>query len=145
MKYLLDTHILLWAVSDSPELPSKAREILSDYENEIYYSLISLWEVEIKHIAHPDKLIIGAKELAEYCEESEFNRLNFDLSQLLQLHTLRRNENAAQHKDPFDRILICQAKAEDLIFLTHDHLLKDYGERCVLTINGRLRGNLRCK
>ncbi len=56
MKLLLDTHILLWAISNDMRLPEKARKLIEDETNEIYYSVISLWEVEIKHLAYPDAM-----------------------------------------------------------------------------------------
>lgn len=55
MKILLDTHMLLWALTDDPKLPQKAREIIEQDENDIYYSMISLWEIELKHLLHPCK------------------------------------------------------------------------------------------
>ena len=75
MKILLDTHILLWAVSNDVRLPAKARKLIENEENEIYYSLVSLWEVEIMHLAHPDAMTVSAEELAEYCEQSGFQRI----------------------------------------------------------------------
>lgn len=64
MRILLDTHILLWALSNDRRLPGKARNLIENEENEIYYSIISLWEVEIKRLAHPDAMPVSAKELA---------------------------------------------------------------------------------
>ena len=64
MKILLDTHILLWAVSNDVRLPAKARKLIENEENEIYYSLVSLWEVEIKHLAHPDAMTVSAEDQA---------------------------------------------------------------------------------
>ena len=61
MNILLDTHILLWALSNDDRLPGKARELIENTENRIYYSLISLWEVELKHLAHPDAMPVCAK------------------------------------------------------------------------------------
>ena len=74
MKILLDTHILLWAISNDARLPEKARKLIENEENDIYYSIVSLWEVEIKHIAHPEAMPVSAEELAEYCENSVFQR-----------------------------------------------------------------------
>ena len=66
MKLLLDTHILLWALSDDMQLPSKARKLLESEENEIYYSLASLWEIQIKCLAHPGQIDFTAEQVAEY-------------------------------------------------------------------------------
>ncbi len=70
MKILLDTHILLWAISNDVKLPEKARKLIENDENEIYYSIVSLWEVELKRLAHPDAMPVSAEELAEYCDQS---------------------------------------------------------------------------
>ena len=70
MKVLLDTHILLWALSNDLRLPEKARKLIENENNEIYYSIISLWEVEIKHLTHPDAMSVSAEQIAEYCVQS---------------------------------------------------------------------------
>ncbi len=70
MRILLDTHILLWALSNDAKLPEKARELIEDEGNEIYYSMISLWEVEIKHLAHPDMMPVSAEEISGYCRQA---------------------------------------------------------------------------
>ncbi len=80
MKILLDTHILLWTLSNDVKLPDKARKLIENEDNEIYYSIASLWEVEIKHLAHPDVMSVSAKEVAKYCEESGFQK-NYTLSE----------------------------------------------------------------
>lgn len=56
MKLLIDTHILLWALLDDDRLPQKARELLTPTENDVYYSIISLWEIELKHLLHPTQM-----------------------------------------------------------------------------------------
>lgn len=63
MKILLDTHILLWAISNDSKLPEMARKLIENEENEIYYSIVSLWEVELKRLAHPDAMPVLAEEL----------------------------------------------------------------------------------
>ena len=54
MNLLLDTHILIWALNDDPRLPKKAKDMILDADNAVYYSSISIWEVSIKHIKKPD-------------------------------------------------------------------------------------------
>ncbi len=53
MKVLIDTHIAIWAVLNDPKLPERARDIILDRENEIFYSTASVWEIAIKHMLHP--------------------------------------------------------------------------------------------
>ena len=133
MKYLLDTHILLWAVGESKKVPDKVREILSNKENEIYYSTISIWEVAIKRLTHPDKITaLTPKELVNFCYESKIYELPLRLEHVYALETLTRPDNAPPHKDPFDRILISQAKSENMTFLTHDNTLSSYNEPCII-------------
>ena len=62
MKILLDTHILLWTISNDLKLPEKARKLIENEENEIYYSIVSLWEVELKRLAHPDAMPVSAEK-----------------------------------------------------------------------------------
>ena len=78
MNILLDTHILLWALSNDVRLPEKARKLIEDENNEIYYSIISLWEVEIKHLTHPDAMPVSAKKLTEYCVQSGFQKISIE-------------------------------------------------------------------
>ena len=134
MKILLDTHILLWALSNDDRLSKKARRIIENPENDIYYSIVSLWEVELKKIAHPDLMPLCAKELAEYCEQCGFNKLPIKDKHIYILSDLKRGETEPTHKDPFDRMLICQASSENMMLITHDSLLSGYNEPCVLIV-----------
>ena len=56
MKILIDTHIAIWAVLNDPKLSGKAKDLLIDMENKIFYSTASIWEITIKHMLHPEKL-----------------------------------------------------------------------------------------
>jgi len=134
MKLLLDTHILLWALADDPRLPVKARKMIENPDNEIYYSIVSPWEVEIKRGAHPKEMPIGAQELVRFCIESGFQRLPVREEHIYFLRTLHRPETAPPHHDPFDRIMVCQCAVDNLVFLTHDSLIADYDEPCVFAV-----------
>lgn len=134
MKILLDTHILLWALSNDTRLPEKARKLIENVENEIYYSIISLWEVEIKRLAHPSAMPVSAEELTEYCRQSGFDMVLIREKHIFALAGLVREKDAPPHKDPFDRMLICQASAENMIFVTHDSLIPGYNEPCILSV-----------
>lgn len=134
MKYLLDTHILLWSMDDNPNLPDKVKAILEDKNNEIYYSTASIWEVQIKHQAHPNDMVIDGQKLSEDCRTMYFRMLPITDSHVFQLGSLHRSTDAPAHKDPFDRIMLAQAKSEGLIFITHDSLIPYYYEKCVLQI-----------
>ena len=134
MKILLDTHILLWALSNDTKLSEKARELIENEENEIYYSVISLWEVEIKHLSHPDIMPISAEEIFEYCEQSGYKKITIKENHIFNMKGLKREKNIPPHKDPFDRMLICQADVEKMVFITHDSLIYGYNKSCILFV-----------
>lgn len=132
MKILLDSHILLWALAGHEKLSQRAAILIQNPDNIIYYSVASLWELSLKHAVHPENVEFSDKELCDFCDEAEYVPLDVKRRHILMVETLRRRDGARRHKDPFDRILIAQAKAEGMIFLTHDSLLSDYGEPCVI-------------
>lgn len=134
MKILLDTHILLWALLDDPRLPAPARKIIEDESNKIYFSVISPWEVQIKHQLHPDKLTIDGEQLAMYCSEAGYLALSIRLPHVCKLPSLERIEGAPDHRDPFDRMLVCQASAEGMMLLTHGKRIGEYADSCVLSV-----------
>ena len=134
MRVLLDTHILLWSAFDSPKLPDAVKIMIQEETNEIICSTASIWEVAIKHSANPERLKFSGLELARYSRAAGYEILPITDSHVAALETLRRKENAPRHKDPFDRILIAQAKAERLVFITHDHLLEGYDEPFIYKI-----------
>lgn len=134
MNILLDTHILLWALSNDERLSEKARKLIENEKNKIFYSIISLWEVEIKLLKHPDVMSLSAKELAKYCAQSGFQRVLVKENHIFAMEDLKREKNASPHKDPFDRMLICQASTENMLFLTHDFLISGYSNLCILIV-----------
>lgn len=134
MKYLLDSHILIWALFSEEKLPNVAYQIINNPTNEVYCSAASVWEISIKHNKSPEKMPISGQLLASCCDEAKIFSLPITKEHTLMLSTLHRPENAPPHNDPFDRMLIAQAKAESMILLTHDSLLKGYGETCVETV-----------
>ena len=129
---LLDTHMILWAMLDDPKLNDKMRTIILDPNNTIYYSIASMWEVQIKYDIK--KMPISGIEFMHYCEQSGYHKLPVDDLHVVELAGLVRDEAAPYHNDPFDRILISQAKAEGFTFLTHDSLLRGYNEPCLVEV-----------
>ena len=134
MNLLLDTHLLIWALNEDPRLPEQAKEMILDPDNAIYYSTASIWEVSIKHTNHPDNVSFTGKELSQYCREAGFLPVEMRDKHVYALETLSRAEGAPPHRDPFDRMLIAQAKAENLSLLTHDALLPYYMEPCIISV-----------
>ena len=134
MKLLLDTHILIWALASPDRLPSLARRLIETAENEVFYSAACPWEVQIKHASSPERMPMQASELVRWCEQTGFAELPFEARHVLALDTLARDEQAPVHKDPFDRIMLAQAKTDGLFLLTHDQKLEGYDESCVLLV-----------
>ena len=132
MKILLDTHILLWALSGDSRLPVKAEKLILDNKNEIFYSYV--WEIELKHLAHPEELSVTAEKISVYCLQAGFQSLPIKEKHIFALGNLEREEGAPPHKDPFDRILICQASTEGMLFVTHDSLIPAYKEPCIIAV-----------
>ena len=121
MKYLLDTHVVIWMIEDSPNLPSAIKEIISNTENQIAICSISLWEIAIK--MNIGKLTLGLEfnELIKLLRDGDFDFLQVEdeyLSGLPRLPLL--------HKDPFDRLLISTALVEKMTLITMDENIQKY-------------------
>jgi PIN domain nuclease of toxin-antitoxin system len=125
VKYLLDTHIILWAAAGT--LPVKAEDIIRDETNELYFSAASIWEISIKQsLSRPDFTFTSAAVLnglvsAGYAELP-----------IVSKHTTTLGLLPDHHKDPFDRILIAQAISEGLFLLTNDKIIGRYGDQIIL-------------
>ena len=122
MKYLFDTHVMLWFLEDSDELSKKAKSILKNGENELYWSAASYWEISVKISLGKLALEKEWKVLLE--QEKKFNRI-IDLP-VYQRHCEPHVKLPWFHRDPFDRLLICQALSENLTILTKDTMIKKY-------------------
>ena len=127
---LLDTHIILWMILGDERLSQKARDLIKQSIGSIYYSIASMWEVQIKHAL--GKLPISGVEFMHYCEQSGYHKLPVDDLHVVELANLVRDESAPPHNDPFDKIMLSQAKAEGFTFLTHDPFFRGYKEPCVV-------------
>lgn len=127
MKLLLDTHVFLWWVSDAPELSVPARTAISDPGNTCYLSLASCWELSIKSATGKLKLKKPVERfVTEQIRHNNFLLLNIKLCHVAGVETL-----PFHHRDPFDRLLIAQAKAERMTLVTADASLTAYGVRCL--------------
>ena len=120
--YLLDTCAFIWYLEDSPRLSVKARDILNS-EKDIFLSLTTLWEIAIKKTIKKLDLNKTTVELQDLCEQGGIRRLPieagyFDIIQQLPLI----------HSDPFDRLIIATAAAEQLIIVTDDEKIRLYPE-----------------
>jgi PIN domain nuclease of toxin-antitoxin system len=118
MKFLLDTHSLLWTVFEPDKLSTEAQEIIVDHNNIICVSLISLWKISIKQ--NIGRLDIP-KEFFEVVSEGGFEILTLTMDQIKKYRTL-----PLHHQDPFDRMLIIQARQQKLTFITRDSEISKY-------------------
>ena len=122
MKILLDTCTFLWLGNEAPELSSRARQLFKNPHNKVYVSSVSAWEIAVKHSLDrlplpepPDSFVPRIRE------ELDVDSLPLDEKSTLYLPRL-----PAHHKDPFDRMLICQAIRGGLTILTPDRLITQY-------------------
>ena len=126
MKVLLDTNTFLWIDLDLPQLSKAARNIFENPENEIYLSSVSAWEIAIKYsigrlpLPEPPNRYVPSRR-----ESHGIESLSLDEESSLHLNRLPK-----LHRDPFDRMLVCQAIAHGLVILTPDSLITDYPVRC---------------
>lgn len=122
MKLLLDTHLLIWAASDSPHLSKKAKNLLNDTENQLFFSVASIWEIIIKNQLGRNDFSINATAFRRNLIENDYIELP-----ILGKHTLTLAHLADIHKDPFDRILLAQSISEGLTLISADKKLIKYG------------------
>jgi PIN domain nuclease of toxin-antitoxin system len=112
----------LWLVTDAPELSDPARKIFAEFENEVYLSAVSTWEIALKHA-------LGRIRLPAPPEQYVPDQRTKHEIAFLPLHeeaTLSLKRVPRIHKDPFDRMLICQALVHDLVILTPDPQISQY-------------------
>ncbi len=121
MKYLLDTHALLWFINDDNSLSEKAKSIIENSENQILVSIASFWEIAIKRS-------IGKLDLKQSTEElfKETQNLNFILATIDERFIFLIETLPLHHRDPFDRILIAQAIVENLEIISIDEAFDAY-------------------
>lgn len=123
MKLLLDTHLLLWAAGEPAKLPGAARALIEDEANALLFSAASLWEIAIKRgLGRPD-FQVNARRLRRGLLDNGYVELPISTLHVVEVDTL-----PVLHKDPFDRILIAQAKTEGIPLFTVDRMLARYGE-----------------
>jgi PIN domain nuclease of toxin-antitoxin system len=115
---LLDTHIVLWALADSPKLSPKARALLADEQNECWVSSASVWEIAIKIVLGKYGLGRPLAQLGEAIEEAGFRTLDVTVR-----HAAAIERVVLPHADPFDRLLLAQCEVETLRLLTADKVL----------------------
>lgn len=126
MNLLLDTHVALWAITDSPKLPPKARELILSPRTTVWVSVASLWEIAVKHSVGRGDMPISSQDAARYFRESGYRLLAIEAE-----HVVAVQELPAHHHDPFDRILVAQALVEPMRLMTHDHSVSLYSDTII--------------
>ena len=119
--YLLDTHTLLWTLFNENALSANAKKIILD-DNDIFVSIASLWEIAIKQSIGKLEISESIENIAQACKNEDFYLLSIIPSHLDHLKTLPQI-----HGDPFDRLIISQAATENLIIVTKDSKIPEYG------------------
>lgn len=118
MRYLLDTHIFLWWMSGDKRLKKDTQRLIKDSRNEIFVSVASAWEMTIKQSIGKLKLRVPVRESLEL---SRLTVLPISLAHVEAVEGL-----PPLHRDPFDRMLIAQARTEGLILITDDEKVRKY-------------------
>ncbi len=124
MRLLLDTHTLLWWTTGDPSLPERARRRIAQSKDPVVISAVSAWEIAIK--INAGRLPPGAGELIQDFEES-LKQDGFRSMSITPDHAIRAGMLPGLHKDPFDRMLIAQAHAENLAIVSSDQVFDNYG------------------
>jgi len=121
MKYLLDSHAVIWYLEDSQKLPQKSVRLVDNPDNSVFISAVSLWEIAIKMNLGKLDLKFSLDKLLNAVNASDFDILQIEDDYLKLLSTLPNI-----HKDPFDRLLIASAVTEDLTIITADENIQKY-------------------
>ncbi len=118
MQYLLDTHVLLWWLATPKKIKAKAQKIIKDASNDVFLSTASFWEMAIKKS-------IGRLTLPHNLIEAVFIE-GFKILPIMPEEALGIADLPLIHTDPFDRLLIMQAKFHDLVLITNDSKITEY-------------------
>lgn len=120
---MLDTHLLLWSAGQPERLSEKARALLLDPESGLIFSAASIWEIAIKNALGREDFRVDPRRLWRMLLAHGYKELSIDAE-----HAVAAGKLPPLHKDPFDRILVAQAKIEAIPLLTADARVADYGK-----------------
>ena len=123
MIILLDTHLLLWAAYEPEQLSRDAMSIIEDHSNTLVFSAASIWEVAIKSALARDDFDVNVRVFRRALLEAQYQEL-----QITGAHTAEVADLPAHHKDPFDRLLVAQARVEGVSLITSDSIVAQYGQ-----------------
>lgn len=126
MNLLLDTHVALWAITDSPKLPQSARDLILSPKSTVWVSAASIWEIAIKHALGRGDMPVSSRDAARYFTESGYRLLPIEPEHAVAVEAL-----PPHHQDPFDRLLVAQALVEPMRLVTHDRLVALYSDTII--------------
>jgi PIN domain nuclease of toxin-antitoxin system len=118
MNLLLDTHVLLWWLGDDPNLSQSARTVIADGNNLVFVSAAVIWEIQIKQALGKLKIPVNFRNVLD--------QQGFDLLDITVEHAYAVGKLPPYHRDPFDRILVAQAKVEKMTLVSRDNHIKKY-------------------
>jgi PIN domain nuclease of toxin-antitoxin system len=121
MRFLLDSHILVWMAAMTARLPRQARDLLEDPENTLFFSAVSIWELTVKHAIDKDGIPMHPSVLYRSLIDNGITEVP-----ITSLHGLAVGALPMIHKDPFDRLLLAQCRQEGMTLLTADRVLASY-------------------
>ncbi len=121
MKYLIDTHILIWYIEENMQLKNKIVREIENPQNQVFVSKISLWEIAIKVGIGKLQMTISFPDLEDFLVANNFSIIDYNFEHLKMLLTL-----PFHHNDPFDRLLIAQSITENIILITDDNKFNLY-------------------
>jgi PIN domain nuclease of toxin-antitoxin system len=121
MRLLLDTHLLLWTISQSRRLTPGARQLIGDPDNELSFSVASIWETAIKQSQGRGDFLVDARLLRRGLLDNGYRELAVTGGHAVTVANL-----PPLHKDPFDRILLAQSIVEGIMLLTADPVVAQY-------------------
>lgn len=131
MRYLLDTHTFIWAISDQNKLPMKVRSIISNPENEILVSALSFWEISLKYsLGKMNVDNIPPDELPFWAGKHGFKIIPLEAVTTSNYHKL----TVTYHKDPFDRMLIWEAIQSNIPLISKDENVEKYQSEGLVVI-----------
>lgn len=126
MNLLLDTHVALWAITDSPKLPKKARELIASPKSSVWISAATVWEIAIKHSLGRGDMPVSSQDALRYFRDSGYRFLPIEPE-----HAAAVEDLPAHHADPFDRLLVAQALVEPMRLMTHDSIVARYSNTII--------------
>ena len=122
MKLLLDTHAFIWWDSESSKLSPQALTLCQDRVNTVLLSIASIWEMQIKLQLGKLRLNLHLAKVIESQQQTN----GIEVLPIILSHVLELDNLPPHHKDPFDRLLIAQARVEDAILISSDPIFTDY-------------------